>query len=72
MVRLKNLKIMKQEVQVTLTLEVDVTQSKSDIENFIKELINTHTFNSSTYNRMVYDFHHKFEVKEEAEIYKNI
>ena len=68
----KNLKIMKQEVQVTLTLEVDVTQSKSDIENFIKELINTHTFNSSTYNRMVYDFHHKFEVKEEAEIYKNI
>ena len=62
---------MKQEVQVTLTLEVDVTQSKSDIENFIKELINTHTFNSSTYNRMVYDFHHKFEVKEEAEIYKN-
>ncbi len=63
---------MKQEVQVTLTLEVDVTQSKSDIENFIKELINTHTFNSSTYNRMVYDFHHKFEVKEEAEIYKNI
>ena len=60
---------MKQEVQVTLTLEVDVTQSKSDIENFIKELINTHTFNLSTYNRMVYDFHHKFEVKEEAEIY---
>ena len=62
---------MKQEVQVTLTLEVDITQSKSDIENFIKELINTHTFNSSTYNRMVYDFHHKFEIKEEAEIYKN-
>ena len=62
---------MTQEVQVILTLEVDVTQSKSDIENFIKELINTHTFNSSTYNRTVYDFHHKFEVKEEAEIYKN-
>ena len=62
---------MTQEVQVILTLEVDVTQSKSDSENFIKELINTHTFNSSTYNRLVYDFHHKFEVKEEAEIYKN-
>ena len=60
---------MTQEVQVILTLEVDVTQSKSDIENFIKELINTHTLHSSTYNRMGYDFHHKFEVKEEAEIY---
>ena len=28
---------MTQEVQVILTLEVDVTQSKQDIENFIKE-----------------------------------
>ena len=62
---------MTQEVQVILTLEVDVTQSKSDIENFIKELINTHTLHSNTYNRMVYDFHHKFEIKEEAEIYNN-
>ena len=62
---------MTQEVQVVLTLEVDVTQSKQDIENFIKELINNHTFYSSTYNRMIYDFHHKFEIKEEAEIYKN-
>ena len=50
-----NLKIMTQEVQVILTLEVDVTQSKQDIENFIKELINNHTFYSSTYNRMIYD-----------------
>ena len=44
---------MTQEVQVILTLEVDVTQSKQDIENFIKELINNHTFYSSTYNRMI-------------------
>lgn len=61
---------MTQEVQVTLTLEVDVTQSKEDIKNFIKELINTHTFHSSTYNRMVFDFHAEFDVKEESEIYE--
>lgn len=62
---------MTQEVQVTLTLEVDVTQQKEDIVNFIKDLINTHTLHSSTYNRMVFDFHTKFDVKEEAEIYNN-
>jgi len=62
---------MTQEVQVILTLEVDVTQSEQDIRNFIKDLINTHTFHSSSYNRMVFDFHSEFEVKEEAEIYKN-
>lgn len=62
---------MTQEVQVTLTLEVDVTQSKSDIEKFIKDLINTHTRRSSTYNRMVFDFHEEIIVKEEAEIYNN-
>lgn len=61
---------MTQEVQVILTLEVDVTQQKGDIENFIKELINTHTFHSSTYNRMVFDFCDKIEIKEEAEIYE--
>lgn len=61
---------MTQEVQVTLTLEVDATQQKGDIENFIKELINTHTFHSSTYNRMVFDFHDKIEIKEESEIYE--
>ena len=62
---------MTQEVQVTLTLEVDVTQSKPDIEKFIKDLINTHTFHSSTYNRMVYDFTNEIVIKEEAEIYQN-
>jgi len=61
---------MTQEVQVTLTLEVDVTQQKEDIDNFIKELINTHTFYSSTYNRMVFDFHKDFIIKEEREIYE--
>lgn len=62
---------MTQEVQVILTLEVDVTQTEQDIREFVKELINTHTFHSSTHNRMLFDFHSEFEVKEEAEIYKN-
>ena len=62
---------MTQEVQVILTLEVDVTQSKGDIIKFVKTLINSHTLHSSTYNRMIYDFHPDFEIKEEAEIYGN-
>ena len=62
--------IMTQEVEIKLTLEVDVTQSKTDILNFIKDLINTHTLHSSTYNRMVFDFHNKIEIKEESEIYE--
>jgi len=62
---------MKQEVQVTLTLEVDVTQSKGEIEQFVKELIQTHAFHSTTYDRMIYDISLDFEIKEEAEIYNN-
>lgn len=62
---------MTQEVQVILTLEVDVTQQKEDIKEFIQELINTHTLHSSTYNRMIYNFHEKIEIKEEKEIYNN-
>lgn len=62
---------MTQEVQVTLTLEVDVTQQKTDIEQFVRDLINTHTFHSSSYNRMVFDFIDIIEIKEESEIYDN-
>lgn len=62
---------MTQEVQVTLTLEVDVTQQKSDIEIFIKELINTHSLRSSNYNRTVFNFHEGIIIKEESEIYQN-
>ena len=62
---------MTQEVQVILTLEVDVTQQKSDIENFIKELINIHTSHSSDYSKTVFYFTDKIEIKEEAEIYSN-
>lgn len=60
---------MTQEVQVILTLEVDVTQSKTDIQDFIQSLIDMHTRRSSAYNRMVFDFHEEIVVKEEAEIY---
>lgn len=60
-----------QEIQVTLTLKVDVTQQKSDIEKFIKDLINMHTFKSTTYNRMIFNFCDKIIIKEEKEIYIN-
>lgn len=55
---------MTQEVQVVLTLEVDVTRTKEDTKQFIEEMINK---NVNDY----FDFHQKFEIKEEAEIYKN-
>jgi hypothetical protein len=61
---------MTQETQVTLTLEAHVTQSKADIRNFIMELIRTHISNSSTYNRMMFDFKLDFDIKEESEIYE--
>ena len=62
---------MTQEVQVILTLEVDVTQEKSDIAKFIKELINTHTFHSSPHSRMTYSKLEISSIKEESEIYQN-
>ena len=62
---------MKQEVQVTLTLEVDVTQSKEDIKKELKRLINLGTLQSTTYQRMLIHRIKIEEVKEEAEIYNN-
>lgn len=59
-----------QEVQITLTLGVDATQSKTEIESFIRDLINTHTFHSTTYNRMMFDIYPNIEIKEEEELYK--
>ena len=58
-----------QEVQVTLTLEVDVKQYKSNINNFIMELIRTHTLSSSVYNRIIFHYKLPFDIKEEKEIY---
>ena len=62
---------MTQEVQVTLTLEVDITQQKEDIEKFIRGLITSHIYLSSTYNRMVFNFMDSIIIKEESEIYQN-
>jgi len=53
---------MTQEVQVILTLEVDVTRQKQDIEDFVKKI-------TSRVNTKHFEFI-KFEVKEESEIYK--
>ena len=62
---------MTQEVQVTLTLEVDTTLSKEDIKKELKRLINLGTLQSTTYQRMLILRIKIEEVKEEAEIYNN-
>jgi hypothetical protein len=61
---------MKQEVQIVLTLEVDTTETKEQIERFMSDVINTHTFHSSTHNRMVYSKLEITSIKEESEIYQ--
>ena len=63
---------MTQEVQVTLTLEVDATLSKGDIKKELKKLINLGALQSTTYQRMLIPRIKIEEVKEEAEIYNNI
>lgn len=61
---------MTQEVQVTLTLEVDVEQNKLQIEKYISTLINFATLRDLTYNRMLYKSIKVTDVKEESEIYE--
>lgn len=58
-----------QEVRVTLTLDVDLTQEKKDIKKFINELIYLHTFHSTTHNRMMFRKIDISKIEEEAEIY---
>lgn len=62
---------MTQEVQVILTMEVDCSQSKEDIKNFIIEMEQTYTRTASTINRMLYPKIEIKHIKEEAEIYGN-
>lgn len=62
---------MTQEVQVILTMEVDCSQSKEDIKNFIIEMEQTYTRTASTINRMLYPKIEIKQIKEEAEIYGN-
>ncbi len=62
---------MTQEVQVTLTLEVDTTLSKADIKNEITKIINFATLHSNSYDRMLISMINITEIKEEAELYNN-
>ena len=62
---------MSQEVEVTLTLEVDVSKDKIDIEYYIRNLIDFATLHDTTYNRMIYKSINVKDVKEESEIYQN-
>lgn len=52
-----------QEVQVIITLEVDVTRQKQDILDFAEKL-------TKNIDKKYFEFV-KFEVKEESEIYEN-
>lgn len=57
---------MTQEVRVTITLEVDVTRSKEDIQEFVKNMVSKATFKSD-----FYDSSGEIKIEEEAEIYGN-
>jgi hypothetical protein len=62
---------MTQEVQIVLTLEVDVEKSKKDIEKFFYDMEKTYTRTVSRKNRMELPNITLVEIKEEAEIYGN-
>lgn len=59
-----------QEVRVVLSLEVDISQDKTEILSFFNELINTHTSFSTTYNRMLFKDLVITSIEEETEIYE--
>jgi hypothetical protein len=58
-----------QEVQITLTLEVDLSKSKEDIKKFFYDMEQTYTQTVSTRNRWEFPKITLIDVKEEAEIY---
>lgn len=60
---------MTQEVQVILTMEVDVTKSKEDIKRFFLDMEQTYTQTVSARNRWEFPSIIMVDVKEEAEIY---
>lgn len=61
---------MTQEVQIILTLKVDVTKSKEDIKAFFNDMEQTYTQTVSARNRWEFPKITLIDVKEEAEIYK--
>jgi len=60
---------MTQEVQITLTLDVDVSKSKKDIEDFFNDMEQTYTRTVSSRNRWEFPKITLIEIKEESEIY---
>ena len=62
---------MKQEVQVVLTLEVDVDKTKEEIKAFFLDMEETYTRTVSDRNRWEFSKITLVDVKEEAEIYEN-
>lgn len=62
---------MTQEVQIILTLEVDVNKSKQDIEDFFNDMEKTYTRTVSDRNRWEFPKITLIDVKEESEIYGN-
>ena len=63
---------MKQEIEVKFTLEVDCSQSKEQIKQYILDMEQNNTKLSSTYNRLLYSDIFDIQIKEEAEIYNNV
>lgn len=61
---------MTQEVQVILTMEVDITKSKEDIKKFFYDMEQTYTQTVSAKNRWEFPSIIIVDVKEGAEIYK--
>lgn len=61
-----------QEVQVILTLEVDINKSKEEIKAFFLDMEQTYTRTVSSRNRMEFPSIMLIDVKEEAEIYGNV
>ncbi len=62
---------MTQEIQVILTMEVDVSKSKEDIKDFFLDMEQTYTNTVSARNRWEFPRITLVDVKEEAEIYHN-
>jgi uncharacterized coiled-coil DUF342 family protein len=61
---------MNQEVQIILTMEVDTSKSKKDIQDFFNDMEQTYTRTVSMKNRMEFLKIEVSEIKEEAEIYE--
>ncbi len=60
---------MTQEVQITLTLEVDLSKSKEDIKKFFYDMEQTYTQTVSSRNRWEFPKITLIDIKEEAELY---